>query len=106
MLSPEQRQRIEAEANQRGIDPAKLIAAAEEELGGEKPDKATSKPGDKSAGPAVPPLYMYHLPFVTVNEVRERWLGLGPVAGGDEYAAKFAAAQAPSAGKPSTDDAA
>ena len=44
-----------------------------------------------AAGGEKPNLYMYHLPFVTVNEVREIWLDLPAVAGGDEYAGVWAA---------------
>ncbi len=104
-LSNEQRSRLAAAAQERGLDSAKLIAAAEAasnaqpEGGGEpsegaKPDKTAPTKTDR-------PLYAYHLPFVTVNEVRTMWLGLGPVAGGNENAAKYAAAQvAPALAKP------
>jgi len=48
---------------------------------------------------------MYHLPFVTVNEVRQIWLGLPAVSGGDEYAGIWAAKQgAPTASAPGSDD--
>ena len=104
-LSPEQRSMLSAEAKRRGIDEAKLIAAAESQLAsdtkagsdaGRKPPSSDKPAGDK-------PLYMYHLPFVTVNEVRTIWLGLEPLDGGDENAAKYAAAQVAGPAKPPAD---
>jgi hypothetical protein len=106
-LSQEQRTIIEEEAKRRGVDPAKLIAAAERaraedaKAGADaaraasSPDKAT----DKAATPAkaaaeLRPLYQYHLAFVKVNEVREHWLGVPKWSveeGGEENAAQFAA---------------
>lgn len=90
-LSDEQKTKLAAEAQKRGLDPAKLIAAA---------DKAAQAPATKSkvdaaASADLPPpnLYLYHLPFVTVNEVRMIWLKLDAVAGGDQYAAEWAAKQ-------------
>jgi len=88
MLTSEQRQKLTDEAKRRGIDPAELIAAAESSPAeGGKPAKA-SAPAKTDR-----PLYMYHLPFVTVNEVRTTWLGLEPIAGGEANAAKYAAEQ-------------
>jgi len=89
MLSQDQRAKLTAEAERRGIDADKLIAAAEKRLSGDV--KADKKPVAPSAEPK--PLYMYHLPFVTVNEVRETWLGLDPIPGGEMNAAKYAAEQ-------------
>jgi len=91
-LSESQRAKLTAEAARRGVDPDKLIAAAERAVDGAPPtsDKAPSgKPAKTDR-----PLYMYHLPFVTVNEVRTTWLGLEPIAGGEANAAKYAAEQA------------
>jgi hypothetical protein len=100
-LSDEQRQRLETAAKERGLDPQKLIAAAEARAGEPVTDTTDPRAGKTAAPPATDkPLYMYHLPFVTVNEVRTIWLGLKPIAGGDEYAAKFAAAQTAGAAKP------
>jgi hypothetical protein len=102
-LSEEEKAKLTAAANQRGVDPDKLIAAAERRSNGEAPTvkETTAKSGaDKSTASTDKPLYMYHLPFVTVNEVRTIWLGLDPIAGGDEYAAKFAAAQTSAPAKP------
>ena len=85
-LSAEQKQALEAEAKKRGIDPAKLIAVAEKTVG--SPDQ---KPGDATTG-EKPKLFMYLLPFVTVREVRQNWLGLSDSFAGDsEVASKWAA---------------
>lgn len=86
-LSDEQRAKLEAEAERRGIDPAKLIAAAEKST----QTQATPSKAEIASDEAPPNLYMYHLPFVTVNEVRVRWLKLDPVEGGEQYAAEWAA---------------
>ncbi len=113
-LSPEQRARLVTEATRLGVDPDELIAAAEEELGADDqgdtqsgpqranpPDKAKAAAAEAKVEPSSvakdpklkPPLYQYHLPFVTVNEVRTIWLELPEVAGGDMNAAKYAAQQ-------------
>ncbi len=86
-LTDEQKSLLTAEAKKRGIDPAALIAAADSApaAGGSPKSDAPSK--------EKPNLFMYLLPFVTVNEVRTIWLELDPVAGGDQYAAEWAAAQ-------------
>ena len=88
MLTSSQRIRIEQEASARGVDPDELIAEAEAVLA-ERDKPAPS--GSAKPGKTDVPLYMYHLPFVTVNEVRTRWLGLDAVAGGEQYAAEWAA---------------
>lgn len=89
MLTSSQRIRIEQEASARGVDPDELIAEAEAVLA--EREKAAPASGTVKPGKTDVPLYMYHLPFVTVNEVRTRWLGLDPVAGGEQYAAEWAA---------------
>jgi hypothetical protein len=86
MLTSEQRQRLENEAARRGIDAAALIREAEAATAG-------AAPGKPEPGAEKPNLFMYLLPFVTVNEVRTIWLELDPVAGGDKYAAQWAAEQ-------------
>lgn len=98
-LSDKQRAMLEEEAKRRGIDPAKLIAAAERST---QSTTAATK-AEVSSDEAPPNLYMYHLPFVTVNEVRERWLKLPPVSGGEQYAAEWAA-QRGGTTKPSNED--
>jgi hypothetical protein len=92
-LTSKQRAALEEKAKEKGVDAAKLIAAAEALSSTEKPAPSADKA--KPAGDAAvkPNLYMYHLPFVTVNEVRTLWLDLDPVAGGDEYAGVWAAKQ-------------
>lgn len=87
-LSEEQKARLRTEAGKRGIDPDKLIAAAE----AEPSDDSSS--GSRSPAPTgeQPKLFMYLLPFVTVREVRQKWLGLTDSFSGDgEVAAKWAA---------------
>jgi hypothetical protein len=94
-LTSKQRTALEAKAKEKGVDAAKLIAAAEAlSADGDKPgiDGDPKTPGAAAKG-EKPNLYMYHLPFVTVNEVREIWLDLDPVTGGDEYAGIWAAKQ-------------
>lgn len=86
-LTTEQRARLTAEAQRRGIDPAALIAAAESAPAGPVPGTPPVPGAEK------PNLFMYLLPFVTVNEVRTIWLELDPVAGGEAYAAEWAAKQ-------------
>ncbi len=91
MLTSKQKTALEAKAKEKGIDAAKLIAAAET-LSAAGASADAKAPGAAAKG-EKPNLYMYHLPFVTVNEVREIWLDLPPVAGGDEYAGVWAAKQ-------------
>ena len=91
MLSPEQKTKIEAEAARRGLDPAELVRAAEQEQG------STETP--PAGGPDKPKLFQYHLPFVTVREVRKNWLGLeAPFAGDSEVASEWAAKHGGGAG--------
>lgn len=102
-LTSDQRARLEIEAERRGIDADELIRAAESVASGSASSPA-SKPS-KAAKSTDAPLYMYHLPFVTVNEVRTVWLGLDPVAGGEQYAAEWAAERSPTASaKPPADE--
>lgn len=90
-LTDKQREALEAKAKERGVDADALIAEAERIQSGGEPSEPKT-PGASAKG-EKPNLYMYHLPFVTVNEVRTIWLDLPPVAGGDEFAAAFAAKQ-------------
>lgn len=102
-LTSEQRSRLEAEAKRRGVDPAALVAEAE----ALSEESAASDESGKPAKPAKTdaPLYAYHLPFVTVNEVRTVWLGLGPVPGGEQYAGEWIVERSAGA-KPDDDSAA
>jgi hypothetical protein len=92
-LTDKQRAALEAAAKERGLDAAKLVAAAEAEAGGSQETGA-----QKSGVPASaekPKLFMYLLPFVTVREVRQIWLELDDSFAGDNevaaaWAAKFA----------------
>jgi hypothetical protein len=88
-LSEEQRTKLAAAAKSRGVDPAALIREAEKLVS----DSEKAKPPGASAKGDKPNLYLYHLPFVTVNEVRTIWLDLDPVPGGDEYAAVWSTKQ-------------
>ena len=93
-LSSAQREALVAEANRQGIDSAKLLELAERTSGEGK----SSKEGGDAPSKEKPALYMYLLPFVTVNEVRTIWLELDPVSGGDEYAGAWAAKQSGNGG--------
>lgn len=93
-LTSAQRSALEAKAKEAGVDSAKLIAEAKAMLGaGESAQSADTNPASASASGEKPNLYMYHLPFVTVNEVRTIWLDLPEIDGGDEYAGVWAAKQ-------------
>ena len=85
MLTSQQRAALEAKAKETGVDPAKLIAEAENISAGGQASSSVTQPADQ------PKLYMYLLPFVTVREVREKWLGLSDSFAGDsEVAAEWA----------------
>ncbi len=96
-LSQEQKDHLTAEAEKRGLDPAKLIAAAEDHLAqaveSQPKDSGGAKAAKESgATPDQPKLFQYHLPFVTVKEVRQHWLGLTDSFPGDsEVASEWAA---------------
>ena len=96
-LDQQQREALERAARENGVDPADLIKAAEEEIGGAE-SKPDGKPATKAApaGEPVnsepPKLFQYHLSFVRVREVRKVWLKLDePFPGDDEIAAEWAA---------------
>ena len=91
-LNDRQRALLETEAKKRGVDPVALIREAEKLVDAVNAKADTKAPGAAAKG-EKPNLYMYHLPFVTVNEVRTIWLDLEPVSGGDEYAGVWAAKQ-------------
>jgi hypothetical protein len=85
-LTNEQRSKLESEAKRRGVDPVALIREAE------SLSEPGAKPGATSGG-ELPKLFMYHLPFVRVREVRQRWLGLTEAFPGDESIASEWAAE-------------
>lgn len=91
-LTSKQRSALEAKAKEKGVDAAKLLAAAEA-LAADGAGSGDPKQPDAAAKGEKPNLYMYHLPFVTVNEVRTIWLDLPAVSGGDEYAGVWASKQ-------------
>lgn len=102
-LTSKQRAALEAKAKEAGVDAAELIAEAESLSAPSKDDSGEGDTKTDAAEPTSkekPNLFMYLLPFVTVNEVRTIWLELGPVAGGDEYAEAFAAKQRGAGTKP------
>jgi hypothetical protein len=105
-LSNQQRAALEAEAKKRGIDPAKLIAEAERMSSSDSSGPpAEVKPADSADAPTTekPKLFMYLLPFVTVREVRENWLGLSDSFPGDnEIASAWAAKQGGNGGDSGT----
>lgn len=94
-LTNKQRAAIEAKAKEAGVDPARLLAEAESISSGQS--AAPDTKGDSSRSvPSTeqPKLFMYLLPFVTVREVREVWLGLSDsFPGDDEVASAWAAKQ-------------
>jgi hypothetical protein len=106
-LTKEQEDAVRAEATRRGIDPEKLIKAADLASRDKNRDSGGSKAADDSgASSDQPKLYQYHLPFVTVREVRQVWLGLKePFKGDDEIAAEWAAKFAGTGSKPDDDSA-
>lgn len=107
-LTAQQRVALATVAKERGVDEAALIAEAEKIAAARdvtptpaKPTPAPEKPvaaAGTTSAPEQPKLFQYHLPFVTVDEVRTIWLGLaawGPDKGGDDVAAAFALKTAP-----------
>lgn len=121
-ISDQQRKRLEVIATEKGLDLDELIAEAEKMLASRTAPAGVKPAGDKpppastpasatstSAAPEQPKLFQYHLPFVTVNEVRQKWLGLEAWSdddGGNENAAAFSAANSaptPPNGKPVTE---
>lgn len=97
-LTNQQRSALEAKAKEHGVDPQKLIAEAEAMMSAE-PTRA-EKTGDAPTK-EQPKLFMYLLPFVTVREVREVWLGLTDSFPGDnQVASAWAAKQGGGGGEP------
>jgi len=91
-LTPEQVEKVRAAAEEAGVDPERLLAVAQREHGAPEKDKSgpngtEGKPG--GAGGAAPKerqqLYQYHLPFVTVREVRD-YLRSGGIVLDDAFA--------------------
>ncbi len=102
-LNAKERDALRAEAERQGMDPDEFIAGAE--AADEVPDK---KKPDGSAGGGVPPaevkVYQYHLPFMTVNEVRA-FIGLPATAGGDVTTGEWLASHGGVVGAtPNTED--
>ena len=90
MLPDDVRQRIEAEAKRRGIDPREAIAEAERlskskaQPSNEKTSESSSEsPGD-TGRPVADRLLIGFLPFIKVRELREHWLGLTERIADDE----------------------
>lgn len=94
-LDDNQRAKLKAYAAEKGLDEAKLIAAAE--ASDESPGEGQQAQGEQkqNAGPPSstekPKLFMYLLPFVTVKEVRSIWLEIEDAFPGDsEVASEWA----------------
>lgn len=95
MLTDIDKAKLAEFAKAEGLDPAKLVAAAERlEAGGATPGGGAPVPGGKANEPK---LYMYLLPFVTVAEVRRNFLGLTEPFPGDSKVASDWAREHPSA---------
>lgn len=109
MLSDEQKQRLREAAIREGVDPEALIAAAAEDPNDDNEDKPSRDAPAKATDGEVK-IFAYHLPFLTVAEIRKS-IGLGPIADdgmpSGAWLAKHAGPAAPSEGIPpmSTDDA-
>lgn len=66
-LSPEQEAKLRAAAQQRGVDPDALVAAA----ANVQPPSGAPAPSDAKSGPSADvKLFQYHLPFIRANELR------------------------------------
>jgi hypothetical protein len=76
-LSQKDEARLREAAAAEGVDPEALIAAAQAPGDGRRED------GTGTGGRNQQKLYMYLLPFVTVAEVRQRFLGLNDSFPGD-----------------------
>ncbi len=108
-ITDTQRKRLEAIAKERGLDIDELVKQAEEIVAardpasGVKPSSDKPKPADvtpagTTSEPEQPKLFQYHLPFVTVNEVRTKWLKLEPWTkdkGGEHNAAQWSSMMGP-----------
>lgn len=92
-MTPDQEKELRGQAEAEGLDADAVIAAAKRLEADAPPDaKAKDKAADPAAAPEQPKLFQYHLPFVTVREVRSTWLGLtDPFPGDSEVAAVWAA---------------
>lgn len=107
-MDAEKERELRAEAEREGVEPDDLIAAAEE-VEAEEDEPATEGDGKKrSAGGKDgerPKLFQYHLPFLTVREVRE-FLGMtDPFPGDAKVAAEWALKYAPKSGAAPADEA-
>lgn len=82
-ITPEQKAKLEATAQSMDVSVDVLIEIAEDELSkrkpeDEQPDDAQGKPKPDDAKPAGEiKVFQYHLPFMTVAEVRKT-IGLAP----------------------------
>ena len=96
-LNEEQEAKVRAYAQKNGLDEEKLVEEANkiQDSGAGQVAQEGSTPdngGPPSSSTEKPKLFQYHLPFVTVKEVRQNWLGLTDSFPGDnEVAAEWAA---------------
>lgn len=91
-MTPDQEKELCAQATAAGLDADAVLAAAKR-----------LENADTSSAPSAeqPKLFQYHLPFVTVREVRSTWLGLtDPFPGDSEVAAVWAAKNGGGGGTP------
>lgn len=97
MITAEEERDLRAMAEQLGRDPEAFVAAARKADGEQSKKPAADK--SEAPSPEKPKLFQYHLPFVTVKEVRSNWLGLTEQFAGDgEIAAEWAAKHGGGAG--------
>jgi hypothetical protein len=85
MLTDELRQHLLDVADENGVDPDELIAAAEAELSSRNPSDGT--PDASAAGSPFEP---HAYPFLRVNEIRER-LGVPPADDGELWSGEWLA---------------
>lgn len=83
-LSAAQRAALTAAAQREGVEPDKLIAAAESAVD----ESAPATPAEVQ--PAEVKVFAYHFPFLRVNEVREL-IGLSAIEDGDLWTGEWLA---------------
>lgn len=96
-LSKQQEEKVRAYAQANGLDEERLVQEASKVQDSDAGQVAQEGSTPNSGGPPSsstekPKLFQYHLPFVTVKEVRQNWLGLtDPFPGDNEVAAEWSA---------------
>lgn len=77
MLTKLEEAALRKRAEEQGIDPEEYLAAARAvDAEASAGDKGGAAPKGAPGAAEPPKLFQYHLPFITVKELREKWLGL------------------------------